>query len=169
MYVSDFAQKFSKIAPRKKAIIRDYCRLYEDTAIDVNERFDRIESIWTRAIGHSDLLVCLELADHIYAEVDDSEIDGDERARLCEHLFSEVGLKPDPSEYIPIDKAIYSSFGHIKKIYVLECPNGELITVQGYMSDDENDSHSLNNWVCSQCNEGIVSHKKTREGVTRNA
>lgn len=97
-----FKEIFLTLHPRKKALIREYCRLYEDENLSPDALIDRISNIWNRASGDFKLTTCLQLADYIYADIDeDKEIDANKRAYLCEYLGGEVGLNIKETERFP--------------------------------------------------------------------
>ena len=95
MSVLKFKDTFMKMSAKKREIIREYCRLYEDSSLGVDVLFERVSHIWDRAVGHSDLLTCLQLADYIYADSDDDVMNDNKRVYLCEHLVDEVGLNSE--------------------------------------------------------------------------
>lgn len=161
-----FREIFLKLHPRKKAIVREYCRLYEDANLSPDALVDRIFNVWNRAAGDSKLTTCLQLADYIYADVDeDKDIDADERAYLCEHLMHEVGL--DLEETKQLCKSSPSDLPESSEAesFILQCPNGSYVTVIGNTSKDTNAPDSLREWICSQCQQPFEKHRIVRPRV----
>ena len=168
MNTSTLKEKFLNMPPQKKAIIREYCRLYSDLDLAPDKHIERISSIWNRASDDPELITYLELADYIYADVNDDEcLNDDKRAYLCEHLISEIGLQPQelniPPDVISPEKKVDST----PESLLLQCPTGEYVTVRGKISGPSSDPDSLKNWSCSQCNSKFAEHKIVSfEGVS---
>lgn len=161
-----FKQIFLNLHPRKKALIREYCRLYEDTNLSPDVLIDQISNIWKRAGADPELTTCLQLADYIYTDVDeDKEIDANKRAYLCEHLTSEVGLGLEKTEKIPTSNRLELSEISIAESCILQCPGGDYVLVEENLSKDPNSLNSLRDKTCSQCGEPFKVHRTARHGV----
>ena len=136
-------EKFLNLSPAKKALVREYYRIYSDADLPPDKYVERISEIWNRVTDDPETVACLELIEYFYSDVNEDECVNDKRAYLSEYLFSEVGLESTAKSSF-LMHAVTGSL-------ILRCPNGEYVLV--------NDPKSLQNWICSICGTGKSKHE----------
>lgn len=161
---------FRSLSAIKKGIVRKYCRLHVSKDLPSDFLVEQFSSIWEQVADDPQMIMFLELADYVYSDVCEDDLDVDKRSYLSEYLAKEVGLEPELKiDLVPdlVDTPIEDSISNLSEaspdeMILLKCKNGDFIMVKKEVISQENKSECSQRWICNNCGGGVAQHTIVR-------
>lgn len=146
---------FLSLTETKRKIIRKYCSLHLSHDLPPESLTKEFISIWEKVDDDPQMVMFLELADFLYSDVCEDELDENKRSYLSEYLEREVGLKPELampelSEHMP------------HELILLKCQNGDFIMIDKKALPQESHLSEHQDWLCSNCGGDFSKHTIVR-------